>query len=149
MKKKWMKEEIIILESLVEKFSTMQALREVAEKKLPNRSWASIRRKIRRLHKVKEVTNGKIVLDKRFESEAYSIKGQDRLNSSQKEIFKQVKREPVDLEKLSNELGLSKNGVVRLIDGMREKGYDIKIVQTKNRISGESTYMVELEKEPK
>jgi len=146
---RWLKEEVIILESLVEKFSTMQALRKAAKEKLSNRTWESIRKKVRRLQRVKEVKNGQIILNKGFESETYTMKGKDHLNNSQKKIFKKVKKEPVNLIELSNELGLSKNGVIKLIDGMREKGYDIKMTQTKDRASGESIYVIELEKEPK
>lgn len=149
MRRKWTKEEVIILESLVDEYSTMQDLREVAERKFPERSWGSIRTKVRRLKKVKEVRNGEIILKKDFDSETYAMKGETSLNQSQRKIFKKVKKEPVPLKELSAELGLSKNGVVQLIDGMREKGYDISMRRIKDRKLEDSTYMIELEKEPK
>jgi len=143
--KSW-KDDVITLEKLIRKHDSLTELKEEAKKFFPDRSWSSIRSKIYRLEIVEKIKNDHIVL-RQNKTKAKGSRKISRLSETEKKIFKMTKKEPVTLSDVSTELGLSKNGIVKIIDSMREKGYDVNMRCIKKE--NKATYLLELERGPK
>jgi len=133
---RWSKKDVVRLKALIEKHG-VKGLKEIYKEEFPGRTLSSVRNKIRRLKKVKSTPD-----------EIIAAPAQE-LNEEKKreKILELVKKGPISLRKLSEEeLGSSHDGVIKLIDSLRSKGYDINI-RKKVDEDGNSVWEVFLDRE--